>query len=63
MTDEEFWQDVYPSDGREPDPEDDQPDPPAVGFLDAPCLTCGTIGPCAYDANGLPLVHAEGDDA
>lgn len=64
MTDEDYWADVaaslgHPQDPIEPDPDDDPPDPPAVTLYDSPCAVCGTTGACAYDANGLPLIHAD----
>ena len=64
MTDAEWEADVmellgYPQNPVEPDPEDDQPDPPGVSLYDTPCPACGATGPCAYDANGLPLIHAD----
>lgn len=63
MSDEDYWADVAASLGHpqdvEYDPDDDEPDPPAVTVYDSPCAVCGTTGPCAYDANGLPLIHAD----
>lgn len=48
-------------------PEIEQPEPGwgEVTFSDTtPCPVCGEMGACAYDAEGLPMIHAfnEGDD-
>lgn len=66
MTDEEWEADVAESLAglaglylATHDPEDDVPDPPAVTAYDTPCAVCGATGPCMYDPNGLPLIHAD----
>lgn len=69
MSDEEWEADVAASLAElaglqvgtydDPEPDEDQPDPPAVTLYDTPCPACGATGPCAYDPNGLPLIHAD----
>jgi hypothetical protein len=67
MDDGEFWDHVAKNllgEGGEPDTDDMEP----VGYdeLDilAPCVDCGESGPCGYDAEGRPLIHAtsEGEE-
>ncbi len=31
-------------------------------LLDVPCSTCGAVGACSWDTEGLPLIHASGGD-
>ncbi len=57
MSDPEFWEWVFP-DGED----GDEPDPPELSSPDEPCPACGTVGPCGYDANGMPMIHFLGDD-
>jgi hypothetical protein len=45
------------------EPELDQDDidgmHPVVSLNADPCPLCGEVGPCAYDAEGRPLIHAQ----
>lgn len=59
MPDGKFWDHVL---GVDPFPDDDGPDLDVVMSRE-PCAICGETGACAYDAEGLPLIHAtERDD-
>lgn len=47
--------------------EDDDPDDfyalsGMLGSLATPCLACGAVGACAYDAEGRALIHPEVPD-
>ena len=55
MSDADFWAHVYPQeeyDGPSYNGMDDQ----AIGPL-AYCEMCGSVGACAFDAEGRPLIH------
>lgn len=56
MTDNEFWEHVYPPE-PEPELDDDQPEEQAER-----CPECGSTGACAYDADGRPLIHIRSDE-
>ena len=54
MTDEEFWEHVFP----QPEPFEDGPDLDDTTNQDKPCPLCGEHGACGYDAEGRALIHA-----
>lgn len=56
MSDGEFWEHVFGTEGM-PDIGDDEPDEPDVQLLPA-CSICGSTGPCGFDIDGRPLIHA-----
>jgi hypothetical protein len=58
MTDAEYWADVQGSLGLVDDL-DDEPEI-EVPVSTSPCGVCGEQGPCGYDAEGRPMIHAEG---
>lgn len=62
MTDDEFWLHVL---DIGPAPVDDEPDLDESPELTRPCTECGARGPCAYDAEGRPMIHTEpeGDES
>lgn len=62
LTDAEFWEHVFHGDDG-PDEYDPDLDPnaPPSGRLGAPCLTCGAVDACGYDAEGLPMIHVTED--
>jgi hypothetical protein len=39
------------------DPQPDEPDWVEVRYRDEPCVTCGEVGACGYDAEGRALIH------
>ena len=51
MTSDEFWVHIFREGDDEPEPEPESTD-------SAPCSICGEPGACAYDDDGLPLIHA-----
>ncbi len=61
LSDDDFWHHVFSHlYGPMPEftgfePADDEP-AEVAGML--PCPLCGESGACAYDAEGLPLIHA-----
>lgn len=58
MSDEEFWEHVLPNDlGEELLDEVD-----VAALTMTPCVQCGATGPCAYDAEGRPLIHADSQE-
>lgn len=63
MTDEDFWEAVFRSTGVMDDEEYPDPDHEALDdFLgNGVCSTCGGVGACGWDMNGLPLVHPQSD--
>lgn len=54
LSDAEFWEHVFPDTYSDSDPY--QPDPNELRL--EPCPHCHSTGACAYDAEGLPLIHA-----
>lgn len=60
MDDGEFWAHVL----YQGDPHEDHFDhSPALGPVEQPCPDCGSVGACAWDSEGRPLIHAQsGDD-
>ncbi len=63
MTDEDFWYFVFTTEGM---PEEDDYDPNHEAMDDflteQACSICGQVGACAWDAEGLPLVHPVSDN-
>jgi len=62
LDDEEFWAQVNRNLGLAPDPVDladdaDQDQLDEMGMLAQPCPVCGSRAACAYDNEGLPMVH------
>lgn len=60
MTDDEFWAHVA---GTLAGPDDPDPDDLAAWedvLMSEPCSQCGSVGACAYDSEGRPLIHADG---
>lgn len=59
LNDGEFWEyafnGVKPGDPR-PDGEVEFDERDVTAQFD-PCVVCGEIGPCGYDANGEPMIH------
>ena len=64
LDDADFWAHVFGgNDGPdEYDPDEDYNAPP-VGRIGTPCLTCGAVDACGYDAEGLPMIHVTEEDA
>lgn len=61
MTDDEFWEHVYSREAwTANDPWDDGPGDPLIieNGVTNPCPECGSLGACAYDAEGRPMIHA-----
>lgn len=61
MTEGEFWEHVFQQDRGE----DNMPpgfDVEEVSLNATPCPICGQPGACAYDDQGLPLIHALHDE-
>jgi hypothetical protein len=57
LGEQEFWEyvfhvllDFYPDD-ESPDLDDE------TSWQYTPCPACEVLGPCGYDAQGLPMVH------
>jgi hypothetical protein len=62
MTDGEFWEHVAAHLGHNTEHIDyDGPDIDVAVSAD-PCLECGEVGACAYDAEGRALIHAARDE-
>lgn len=59
MTDDEFWEHVFPSGVISDDFEGRDLDAPGIA---TPCPVCGSITECGYDADGLPMIHALPDE-
>lgn len=61
MDDGEFWAHVL---GQGTGFDEDYFDhSPTLGPLTEPCGECGSVGACAWDAEGRPLIHpVNGDD-
>jgi hypothetical protein len=62
LSDAEFWD--YALLGIRPEDAHDGPDGPDLDddrsvSWPSPCAVCGECGPCGFDAEGLPLVHAD----
>lgn len=63
MTDEEFWEAVFLTEGMDIDEEYDPDHEAFDDFLGMEkCTTCGGVGACGWDEQGLPLVHPRSDD-
>lgn len=61
MTDDEFWNDVYP----QPDPFAEEIALDECFGIDSPnpCPECGAVGACGNDMQGRPWIHVvEGDE-
>lgn len=59
MTDEEFWDDVYPQSEYEPV----GPDMDCIGIdSPTPCPECGSTVACGYDELGRPMNHVVQED-
>jgi hypothetical protein len=58
----EFWDwvlnGVKPGENPEVEFEDEPPDPEEISTTGSPCPLCGSMGACAYDLDGRPLIHA-----
>lgn len=60
MTDEEFWNHVFP----QPEFFEWDDDPPDPDQISVPCTVCHSCGPCGYDNEGRPMIHTEpGEDS
>lgn len=61
LSDGEFWEEVLDVslafEGPMIEPGDDE----IVYLEEQRCAECGTTGPCAYDAEGRPLIHVIGE--
>lgn len=57
MSDADFWAHVLGADTADYEPDIDPEMDRGV------CNVCGSTTACAYDAEGLPLIHAQEDDA
>lgn len=62
MTDEEFWDDVFPMDDPPRFVDDGLPCDPIFVITVPACTECGETGPCATDAEGRPLYHLQKED-
>ena len=62
MSDGEFWDRVAESfgvgGGPDIEPDFDDMEPVDEDFIATPCEVCGSTGPCGYDTEGRPLIHA-----
>jgi hypothetical protein len=59
MSDGEFWEHVFIGSDHS---DDEEPPEVALGPLREPCGDCGSVGACAWDAEGRPLVHPVSED-
>ena len=58
MTDAEFWENVAVSLGVGCPPDDcDFDEVDLAQHFGSPCPECGETGPCAFDAEGRPMIH------
>jgi len=65
MSDGEFWDNVlgvFPDWPMMIEAESDDEIVDGVPFTDTPCTLCGATRPCAYDAEGRPLIHADSQE-
>lgn len=59
MSDEEFWDDVFPQSEYEPE----GPDMDCTGIDSLnPCPECGSVVACGYDSEGRPMIHVVQED-
>lgn len=64
LTNEEFWDEVLgvslEFEGPMIEPEDEVVE--NLSLTGSPCVQCGATGPCAYDAEGRPLIHVDSQE-
>jgi hypothetical protein len=64
LSDDEFWKEVFgiPLDIEGPLTESEAEAIENDWYMVKPCVQCGATGPCAYDAEGRPLIHADSQE-
>ena len=63
LTNEEFWDEVLGvSLGFEGPMIEAESEIEVLSIDGAACTVCGSSGPCAYDAEGRPLIHADSQE-
>lgn len=63
LTNEEFWDEVLNVSLEFEGPMiEAESDTEMVSIDGAACTTCDSTGPCAYDAEGRPLIHVDSQE-